>query len=156
MPTKTQIELELEQLKKEHSALTETAKRAVADLQNFKRRVDEERSELRIFANAELITALFPIIDNLKRAEGNLPEELTDNEWVKGIQSIEKQLVDTLTSLGLEETGEVGEKFDPQLHEAVMQDTGTKDEITEVFEKGFSFKGRSIKPAKVKVGDGST
>ncbi len=151
----SQIELELAQLKKEHSALTETAKRAAADLQNFRRRVEEERSELRIFANAELITALFPIIDNLKRAFDNLPEELAENEWVKGIQAIEKQLLDTLASLGLEEIKAIGEQFNPELHEAVMQDSGPKDEILEEFEKGFAFKGKAIKPAKVKVGNGS-
>ena len=60
------LALELAQLKEEHSALEETAKRAVADLQNFKRRIEEERSELKIFANAQLLEALFPIIDNLK------------------------------------------------------------------------------------------
>jgi len=151
---KTQIELELAQLKEELSALTNTAQRAVADLQNFRRRVDEERSQLRVFANAELITAIFPVIDNLKRAFNNLPKELAKNEWVKGIQAIEKHLVNTLTSLGLEEIATLGEQFNPELHEAVMQGQGPKNEIIEEFEKGFAFKGKAIRPAKVKVGNG--
>ncbi len=155
MTDQKQTELRLAQLQEEYDALAETAKRAVADLQNFKRRIEEERADLKIFANAQLLSALFPVIDNLKRAFENLPQELAENEWVKGIQSIEKQLIDTLTSLGLEEIATLGEQFNPELHEAVMQGPGTKNEITEEFEKGFAFKGKSIRPAKVKVGDGS-
>jgi len=155
MPT-TELKLQLAKLQEEHASLMETAKRAAADLQNFRRRVDEEREGLKIFANAELIKSLFPIVDNLKRAFANLPENLKNNEWVNGIQAIEKQLLDILTSIGLEEIKAIGEKFNPGLHEAVMQGPGEKDTITEEFEKGFSFKGFAIKPSKVKVGNGQT
>ncbi|OGJ52773.1 nucleotide exchange factor GrpE, partial [Candidatus Peregrinibacteria bacterium RIFOXYC2_FULL_41_22] len=103
------LKLQLAKLTEEHAALIETAKRSAADLQNFRRRVDEEREGLKIFANVELIKSLFPTVDNLKRAFAHLPENLKDDEWVKGIQAIEKQLIDTLTSLGLEEIKTVGE-----------------------------------------------
>lgn len=150
-----ELALELAQLKEEHQALEETAKRAVADLQNFRRRIDEERSELKVFANVELLGALFPVIDNLKRAFDHIHENIAENEWVKGIQSIEQQLLSTLTQLGLEEIATTGEQFDPELHEAVMQGPGPQNEIIEEFEKGFAFKGKSIRPAKVRVGDGT-
>jgi len=110
---------------------------------------------LKIYANTELLRAVFPVIDNLKRAFDHLPADIQDHEWVKGISSIEKQLLETLTSLGLEPIKTIGEKFNPELHEAVMQGPGEKDQITQEFEKGFSFKGRALKPAKVKVGDGT-
>lgn len=155
LQTLKELKLELAQIREEHETLKDTTKRAVADLQNFKRRTEEERADIKIFANAQLLEALFPIIDNLKRAFDNLPENLANNEWVTGIQSIEKQLLDTLTQLGLEEIATVGEQLNPELHEAVMQGPGPKDEITEELEKGFAFKGKAIKPAKVKVGDGS-
>jgi len=151
-----EAKLELARLREEYDALSETTKRAVADLQNFKRRVEQDQAELRIFANADLLTSLFPVIDNLKRAFDNLPKELAENEWVKGIQAIEKHLLDTLTSLGLEEIKAIGEQFDPELHEAVMQGPGPKNEILEELEKGFAFKGKAIRPAKVKVGDGDS
>jgi molecular chaperone GrpE len=153
MPT-TELKLQLAKLQEEHASLMETAKRAAADLQNFRRRVDEEREGLKIFANAELIKSLFPIVDNLKRAFSHLPENLKDNEWVNGIQAIEKQLLNTLAAIGLEEIKAIGEKFNPNFHEAVMQGPGEKDIITEELEKGFAFKGFAIKPSKVKVGDG--
>ncbi|MBU1018392.1 MAG: nucleotide exchange factor GrpE [Patescibacteria group bacterium] len=150
-----EIKLELARIREEHETLKDTAMRAAADLQNFKRRIQEEQADLRIFANVQLLEALFPIIDNLKRAFQSLPENLAENEWVKGIESIEKQLIDTLTQLGLEEIKTIGEQLNPELHEAVLQGPGPKDEITEELEKGFAFKGKAIKPAKVKVGDGS-
>ncbi|HAU40157.1 MAG: co-chaperone GrpE, molecular chaperone GrpE [Candidatus Peregrinibacteria bacterium GW2011_GWF2_43_17] len=153
--TKKNTDIELEKLKAEHVALLETAKRTAADLQNYKRRIEEERSDLKIYANTELLRAVFPVIDNLKRAFDHLPADIQDHEWVKGISSIEKQLLETLTSLGLEPIKTIGEKFNPELHEAVMQGPGEKDQITQEFEKGFSFKGRALKPAKVKVGDGT-
>ncbi len=93
-----QLKLELAQLEEEKASLTEIAQRAAADLQNFRRRIEEERADLRIFANAELITSLFPTIDNLKRAFDHLPEELAENEWVKGIQAIENHLSDNLST----------------------------------------------------------
>ncbi len=153
--TKKNTDIELAKLKEEHTALLETAKRTAADLQNFKRRVEEERSNLKIYANTELLKALFPVIDNLKRAFDHLPEDLKSHEWVKGISAIEKQLLETLASIGLEPIKTIGEKFNPEFHEAVMQGPGEKDQIAQEFEKGFSFKGHTIKPAKVKVGDGT-
>src|SRR3989339_817440 len=129
------LKLQLAKLTEEHAALIETAKRSAADLQNFRRRVDEEREGLKIFANVELIKSLFPTVENLK-----------DDEWVKGIQAIEKQLIDTLTSLGLEEIKTVGEKFNPNLHEAVMQGSGEKDIIIQEFAKRFI--GRIYKEVK--------
>lgn len=135
--------------------MTEAAKRAAADLQNFKRRVDEEKTGLRVFANLQFLQGIFPIIDNFQRAFAHIPETLTQDEWVKGLFAIEKQFVNTLASLGLTEIPcELGTKFDPNLHEAVTQGPGEKDTILECFERGYTWNGTVVRPAKVKVGDG--
>tara|TARA_B100000315_G_C14353132_1_gene484911 strand:- start:258 stop:779 length:522 start_codon:yes stop_codon:yes gene_type:complete len=135
--------------------VTETAKRAMADLQNFKRRVEEERGNLILYANQQFLMGIFPIIDNFQRAFLNIPEDLAENEWVKGVYAIEKQFIETLNTLGLQEIPcEIGAPFDPNLHEAVMQDSGKKDTILEYFEKGYTFKNQVVRPAKVKVGNG--
>lgn len=137
------------------AAMTETAKRALADLQNFKRRAEEERAGLVLFANMHFLQAIFPVIDNFGRAFQHIPDDLKDNEWVKGVYTVEKQFVETLRSLGLEEINcTVGIPFNPHLHEVVMQAPGEKDAVLECFEKGYSFKDQVIRPAKVKVGDG--
>lgn len=133
--------------------MTETAKRAAADLQNFKRRVEEEKGSLRIFANLQLLQGIFPVIDNFQRAFAHIPETLAKDEWVKGLFAIEKQFVATLASLGLSEIPcEPGAKFDPTLHEAVTQGPGEKDTILECFERGYLWNGTVVRPAKVKVG----
>lgn len=140
----------------ELAKMTETAARAIADLQNFRRRSEEERGSLALYANLQFLQGIFPVIDNFQLAFQHIPEDLTENEWVKGVYSIEKQFIDSLTGLGLHEIPcQIGDVFDPNLHEALMQGPGTKDTITECFEKGYQFKDQVIRPTKVKVGDGS-
>ncbi len=136
--------------------LTETAKRAMADLQNFRRRAEEERGNLILYANQQFLQSIFPVIDNFQRAFQHIPEDIAENEWVKGVYAIEKQFIETLNGLGLQEiAAEPGTTFDPTLHEAVMQDSGEKDSILECLEKGYTFNEHVVRPAKVKVGDGS-
>ena len=135
--------------------MTDMAQRAAAEFQNFKRRTDEERANLKLYANLHFLQAIFPVIDNFQRAFAHMPDELADNEWVKGVISIEKQFIVTLTSLGLHEIPcETGAPFDPNLHEVVAQEKGDKDAILECFEKGYQFNDRVVRPAKVKVGNG--
>lgn len=135
--------------------MTDTAKRAAAELQNFKRRTDEERGNLKLYANLQFLQAIFPVVDNFQRAFAHRPNDLVDNEWVKGVIAIEKQFIATLDSLGLREIPcEPGTLFDPNLHEVVVQDKGPKDAILECFEKGYQFNDRVVRPAKVKVGNG--
>ncbi len=144
------------QAEEELAEMTETAKRVAADLQNFRRRTEEERANLSLYANLQFLQGIFPIIDNLQLAFQHIPEDLTENEWVKGVYAIEKQFMATLASLGLNEIPcEPGTPFDPNIHEALMQAPGEKDTILECLEKGYQFKDQVVRPAKVKVGDGN-
>ncbi|MEK7146052.1 MAG: nucleotide exchange factor GrpE [Patescibacteria group bacterium] len=145
---------ELEKLQNELAQMTETAQRTLADLQNYKRRVEEERGELQIFANMKFLEAIFPAIDNLARAFEHVPAELQGNEWLKGVQSIEKNLLHALENLGLESIDKSGIPMDPHQHEVVMEAPGPRGEVLQVFEKGFAFKGKTVRPAKVQVGSG--
>lgn len=139
-------------LQAELNAMTETAKRAMADLQNFKRRTEEERGEIQIFANMRLLEAIFPALDNFARAFEIIPEDLEDEEWVKGIQGIESNLMNALTALGLERIDQTGVPVDPNKHEVLMEGDGTAGQVVQIFEKGYAFKGKTIRPAKVQVG----
>ncbi len=132
--------------------MTETAKRMAADFQNFKRRTEEERGELQVYANMRLLQAIFPAIDNLARAFEHIPEELMENEWVKGVQATEANLLSALESLGLETIDSTGIPVDPNIHEVLMEGDGPAGEVTQILEKGFSFKGKTVRPAKVQVG----
>lgn len=134
--------------------MTETAKRALADLQNFKRRAEEERADLQVYANMQLLSAIFPAIDNMQRAMESIPEELKNNEWVKGVAATEASLLQALTTLGLETIDQKGVPVDPHKHEVLMEASGPKGEVLQIFEKGYLFKGKTIRPAKVQVGSG--
>lgn len=150
--TKTTESPELEKLRAELAAMTETAKRTLADFQNFKRRTEEERGELQIYANKRLLEAIFPALDNFARAFAQIPEELKGNEWVKGLDSIESNLVRALENLGLQSIEETGVPVNPHEHEVVMEAEGASGQVLQIFEKGYRFNGKTIRPAKVQVG----
>lgn len=142
----------IETLTAERDALIETAKRAMADLDNAKKRMEEERLTVGAFAKAEIMASLLLILDNFRRAIKNLPQE---NEWAKGILHIEKQFEETLKKHGLTPIENVvGQPFNPEQHEAITQGPGEKDIILEELERGYFFQGRILRPAKVKVGNG--
>jgi molecular chaperone GrpE len=140
------------QLQADLAAMTETAKRAMADLQNFKRRTDEERGEIQVFANRKFLEALFPALDNFARAFGSMPEELKSNDWVKGVEAIEANLLKALTDLGLEVIDQIDVPADPHRHEMLMEGEGTPGHVVQIFEKGYAFNGKTIRPAKIMVG----
>lgn len=144
----------IEALKQELEQMKLTAQRAVADYQNLKRRSEEEKSEFAKYANSKLILEILPFIDNLQRANEQLPENLKDNEWIKGVIQIEKQMMDNLQKQGLESIETIGQKLDPNLHEALMQAPGETDTVVQEVEKGYKLNGRVIRFAKVVVGNG--
>ncbi|QQR55475.1 nucleotide exchange factor GrpE [Candidatus Peregrinibacteria bacterium] len=145
-------EQSMNQLQADLAAMTETAKRALADLQNYKRRTEEERAELQIYANMKLLQALFPALDNFARAFANVPEDLKNNEWVKGIEAIETSLMNALKGLGLESIEQTQTPFDANLHEILLEEDGNEGQVIQVFEKGYRFNGKTLRPAKVSIG----
>ena len=143
---------EIDNLQADLAAMTESAKRAMAEFQNYRRRVEEERGELLVFANQQLLQAIFPALDNFTRAFDSVPEELKSNEWVKGVEAIESSLMNSLTSLGLEAIDQIGVPFDPHRHEVLLEGDGESGQVLQIFEKGYAFKGKTIRAAKVMVG----
>ena len=134
--------------------LTGQLARAMADMQNFKRRSEEEKASFVKFANAEMLKMILPILDNLDRSVSHLPDELKDNEWAKGMRHIHADLLKTFEKLNITKVKTVGEKLDPNKHEALMAGPGEVDMIVEEFEPGYMIGDEVLKVAKVKVGDG--
>jgi len=132
--------------------LTNLAQRSLADLQNYKKRVEEDKKGFVQFATAEAIKAFLPIFDNLLRALTHIPEDLKDNEWVKGIESLTRQFENILNQYNVVKIKTIGEKFDPNMHEALLTGEGEKDIILEELEPGYMLGDRVLKASKVKVG----
>lgn len=127
--------------------------RAKADLENYRRQVEKDRIDFGKFANENLIVQLLPVLDNFQRAANHLPENLKDDEWVKGITGIEKQFEQILESAGLKKiAAKTGADCDTNLHEAIATGEGESGKILEVIEEGYELNGKVLRAAKVKVG----
>jgi len=145
---------ELESVKKKSDEYLDGWKRAQADYINLKKRIETDMTDLTVFANADLISRIIPVLENFRRASTHAPEEIKDNDWVSGIKQIEKQLEDVLKNEGLERINIVGKEFDPNLCEAVCfgnSDDHKEDEVIEELESGYILKGKVLIPVKVKV-----
>ena len=125
-----------------------------AELINYRKRKDEETSNMLKFANMDLILEILPVLDNFERALNMKGQSLEFDKYNEGYELIYSHLIDVLKKFGVEEIPSLGLEFDPNIHEAVMisQDSEKgNDVILEVFNKGYTLKGRVIRPAKVKV-----
>lgn len=143
---------EIENLRDELEKMTEMAKRTMADFENFRRRQEEERKVWSNMANMSLIKILLPIADNFDRAKTNMPEQSAD--WAKGILMSIDQFHKALSDFGLMPMETLGQRFNPDHHEALLQGPGEKDVIIEELEKGYLLGDRVLRHAKVKVGNG--
>ena len=150
---------EVETLKKQLEEMTETAKRAMADMQNLRRRIEQERIQSFSSAASDIASNCLPILDNLDRAIEHTPKDIesseANKEWLNGLKMSLNQFHQVFTDLGLEQIESLNKPFNPDLHEAIAQGPGEKDTVTEEFEKGYKLGDRVIRHSKVKVGDGS-
>ena len=132
--------------------LEEDLKRTHADMFNIRRRADEDRVKIGTFTKTEVVKELLPVIDNLDRAIAATPADLKKTDYVKGLQSVQKQLQSTLVNLGVERIKTVGEAFNPHPMEAVAAEGDGKTEIvSEELQAGYTLAGQSIRPATVKI-----
>jgi len=128
--------------------------RAQADFVNYKRRAEQEKTEIGEFTSAMLVLELLPVLDDLERALDATPGDLAEHSWVDGIRLIERKLWTTLEARGLSLMKALGETFDPNLHEAVMQGKGKEGIVVGELQKGYKFHNKVIRPARVVVGNG--
>ena len=146
----TALKAEIEKLKAEAKEKDDKYLRLAAEYDNFRRRSREEKEAAYNNALADAITEILPIIDNLERAA-----QFDDGDKVKdGLVMIAGSVSGVLDKLGVEAFGKPGEKFDPNLHNAVFHeedDSDREDEITDVFQKGYKKGNRVIRFAMVKT-----
>ena len=146
------IKDKLKHCEKERAEYLAGWQRAKADYINLQREQEQKIADYYKFANEGLILELLPILDSFEAALKHPPAGGKD----EGIQRLYNQLKNTLKNDGLEEIKAVGEKFNPELHEAVEaspeQSRGTELTIIEEIQKGYKLHGKVIRPSKVKIG----
>jgi molecular chaperone GrpE len=129
-------------------------KRTQADFINYKRRSEHEKREMGDYANTQLILALLPVLDDFVRAFEAIPPKLAKTSWVDGIRLVERKLWIVLEAQGLSPINAVGETFDPNLHEAIMNTKGEDGKIVQEIQKGYKLHDKIIRPSQVAVGNG--
>jgi molecular chaperone GrpE len=142
---------EREQFAAEKADLQERLLRARAEFENARRRFEQQRSDYLQFAAMESVRDMLPILDDFERA---LKVDTADRDYAKGVELIYQRMADTLKKLGLEPIETAGQKFDPNLHQAVerVETEDAEDQaILGEFQRGYNFKGKLLRPAMVKV-----
>lgn len=146
-------EAEVAKLASDLEELRQTLLRRQADFDNYRKRIERERADDAKRTTARLIEALLPVIDSFEQALAAHREPEYAN-YQKGFELIHKQLLDNITRLGAERVEPLGKAFDPHTHQA-MDRTETSEypdgTILQVFQPGYVFHGRVLRPAMVRV-----
>lgn len=144
---------EKKRLEEENRSLFDQLLRRQADFDNFRKRLERERTEFRLAAQAQLVEELLPVLDAFERALATRTSGV-DEDYRKGVELIYKQLADTLAAAGLEPVEAIGQPFDPNLHHAVerVETTAHPDqEVLATLQKGYRLRQRLLRPAMVRV-----
>ena len=154
----------IENLRKQSDEYLDGWKRAKADYLNLKKEMEAQNKEIKEWMSKIFLLPLLGIMDGFEKAFSEIPENFQNEPWVKGIESIKKQMENYLKSQGVEAMVAKGERFDPAKHEAVAahevgeprladagRESGEPGVIAEELQKGYLIKGEVLRPAKVKV-----
>lgn len=133
--------------------LTAALQRERADVTNVRRQHEEQITSLKQIVKAQVVRELLPVIDNFERALKHVPQDLVDNEYVKGVQGIVKQFETTLEKMGVARIATVGQPFDPRFHEAISMEEGdgATEVVSEELQSGYAMGEEVIRHAMVRV-----
>lgn len=147
------LQSELNEYKKKSEDYLNSWKRTAADFENFKKRQEKEAKELVQFAQEITVVKMLPTLESLEQALKQAPQDERFKTWSEGVIKIVKLLEQTLLHMGIEKIKTVGEKFNPELHEAVETVESEKEPgiILEEVQSGYKLNNKVIRPAKVKV-----
>lgn len=147
---------QVEELTEKLKSLEEETLRAKADLINYRKRKDDEVSNLLKYCNADIIMLLLPVLDNFERVinKEDIPDDV--KSYLEGFKLIYKQIKDILESNDVKEIEALGKEFDPMYHQSVtMRKDDTKESgiVLEVYQKGYTYKDKVLRPAMVIINE---
>ncbi len=148
-PTKT------DELQQQIDELTADLQRTRADFENYRRRVDDEKTVARQTGRANTVVQLLDMVDDIDRAISFAPAEISDNAWVKSVIGLQSRLTKSLTQLGVSRISATPDTaFNPEFHEAVAFDEdadGDEEVIAEELRAGYLLDGAVLRPSMVNV-----
>ncbi len=148
------LEEQLEAAKEEAAKNLDGWMRSQAEFANARKRMEKQRVDIQIRATTDMVTRLLPVIDDFERAFANVPEAISEDGWFEGIQMVNRKMIGILESLNVEAIEAVGQEFDPNCHEAIMQEESDEYDsgvVTEELQKGYKIGDRVVRPSLVKV-----
>jgi len=149
-----ELRQQLNDLQREKDELFAKLQRVSADYANFQKRAPKQISDTIAYEKENIIKTFLPVLDNFEHTLQNEQSAENTEAFVKGVRIIYDQMLDILKSHGIEQIKSLGEKFDPALHEAMLQKTEHEEQdniVLEEFQKGYKLNGRVIRPSKVIV-----
>lgn len=156
-PAAPGLEEQLATARKEAAANCDRYMRAVADLENYRKRIIREKDELRQFAAANVMEDLIPILDNLGLGLAAAKQQTDVKAVADGISLVLEQFKGSLTKHGLKEINPQGQAFDPNLHDCISHQPSAdvaEEKVSQVVRLGYSLNGRLLRPASVVVSSG--
>ena len=145
---------EVEQLRGELNALNDRHLRLAAEFDNYRKRNQREREALAARLQGDLISSLLEVLDDLERVAASAADA-TAESVIEGARLVEKKFVGVLEAAGLESLDAEGKRFDPEVMEALMtvptDDQSRDDHVADVFQRGYRFQDRLVRPARVRV-----
>jgi molecular chaperone GrpE len=146
------LEKTLEEERKRNEEYLTSLRYLQADFENYRKRVDREIRELEEFSTLGLVRKLVPVLDDLDLAVATAGKA-GDKGILEGVKMVQKSLNTALESEGLHRIKALGEPFNPSTHEAVdkVQGNDASDKVIEEMRKGYTFKGKVLRPSAVKV-----
>jgi molecular chaperone GrpE len=152
-----ELQQRLQQLEQESASFKDQYMRSAADLRNYKRRVEQERGDLIRNAGANILMKMLPILDDLDLAMAHVPDEVANSQWFNGVKLVQTKLQTVLEGEGVRPIQALGQRFDPNFHEAVMHENAGPEQagmVTAELRRGYTLHDRVIRPTMVKVGEG--
>jgi len=150
-----QLQSQVDALLADRASLYDKLLRRQAEFDNYRKRIERERTEVYQHGREDVLLQFLPVVDNFERALSSLEQSEGDAEALRrGVELIHKQFKDALSKLGLEPVEAVGHTFDPHVHEAVTTEATDKHKentVIEEFQRGYKIGDRLLRPAKVKV-----
>ncbi|GHU40563.1 nucleotide exchange factor GrpE [Clostridia bacterium] len=134
--------------------LNDKVKRQMAEFDNFRKRTEKEKSQMYEIGAKSVIEKILPVVDNLERGLDAVPKEAKEDPFVQGMEKIYKQFLDELSNIGVKPIEAVGEAFNPDLHNAVMQvahesyESGT---VAQELQKGYTYRDSVVRHSMVGV-----
>jgi len=147
---KSQLELKEKEVTENYNKYL----RALADLENYKKRAVKEKSDLIKYGNENLLRDFLPILDSLDRAMDTATKSNNFDSFREGLTLVRNQFLCCLEKYGVEPIAACGEDFDPNVHEAMMEvasDSHEDSKVVDEYEKGYLLQGRLLRPSKVSV-----